>query len=79
MYLTHPEVEALLAAAPSVVARTLMLVQWRAGLRISEALDVDPREVALCGEHPTLALREGKGGRTRAVPLHPKLADAIGL
>ena len=79
MYLTQPEVEALLAAAPLVVARTLMLVPWRAGLRISEALDVDPWDVALCGEHPTLTLRERKGGRTRAVPLHPKLADAISL
>ena len=38
MYLTQPKVETLLAAAPSVVARTPILVQWRAGLRISKAL-----------------------------------------
>ena len=35
-----------------------MLVHWRAGLRISEALDVEARDVALRGEHHTVTVRE---------------------
>ena len=37
-YLEAHEVQALIAAAPHPRAKLLMLTQWRAGLRVSEAL-----------------------------------------
>ncbi len=38
-YLETDEVNAIIRAAPSPKAKLLMLEQWRAGLRVSEALD----------------------------------------
>ena len=35
------EVNAIIRAAPSPKAKLLMLEQWRAGLRVSEALDLE--------------------------------------
>lgn len=46
-------------------ARGLIVVLWRAGLRISEALDL--REVDLEPGRGALLVREGKGGRRREV------------
>ena len=43
-YLEKPEVDALMAAAPHPRARLLILLQWRAGLRVSEALAVEGRD-----------------------------------
>lgn len=37
-YLESTEIQALIAAAPNPQARLLILIQWRAGLRVSEAL-----------------------------------------
>jgi site-specific recombinase XerD len=46
-------------------ARGLIIVLWRAGLRIAEALDL--REVDLEPDRGALLVREGKGGRRREV------------
>jgi site-specific recombinase XerD len=46
-------------------ARGLIIVLWRAGLRIAEALDL--REVDLEPARGALLVREGKGGRRREV------------
>ena len=73
--MTQPEVEALLAGAPSVLPRILMLVQWRAGLRVSGPLVLETRDVALRGERPTLTIREGKGERAKAASFHLFLED----
>lgn len=54
-----------------------MLIQWRAGLRISEALDLEPRDLELDDANPTLRVRRGKGNRSRLVPVHPELAAAL--
>lgn len=45
--------------------RGLIVVLWRAGLRIAEALDL--REVDLEPDRGALLVREGKGGRRREV------------
>ena len=37
-YIEAHEVNALLRAAPNPRARLLMMIEWRAGLRVSEAL-----------------------------------------
>ena len=60
-YLDKPEVDALMAAAPNPRARLLMLLQWRAGLRVSEAIVVERRDLTLGVDRPTLRVRQGKG------------------
>jgi len=47
--------------------RTLLVLLWRCGLRLSEALTLEPRDVDL--RRGTLHVRSGKGGRSRYVGL----------
>ena len=75
-YLEKAEVEALIRAGETPQARLLMLTQWRAGLRVSEALALEAADIALDGDRPTLRVRRGKGSKPRLVPLHPELAAA---
>ena len=76
-YLEADEVNAIIRAAPSPKAKLLMLEQWRAGLRVSEALDLEVRDLSLDTATPTLRVRSGKGGKTRLVPVHPELHGAL--
>ena len=76
-YLEPDEVNAIIRAAPSPKAKLLMLQQWRAGLRVSEALDLEVRDLSLDTATPTLRVRSGKGGKTRLVPVHPELHGAL--
>ena len=76
-YLEQHEVEALLHLAPNASARLLMLIQWRAGLRISEAINLERRDVQIDTDRPTLRVRHGKGNRARLVPVHPELRKAL--
>ena len=76
-YLEAEEVNAIIGAAPSPKAKLLMLQQWRAGLRVSEALDLEVRDLSLDTASPTLRVRSGKGGKTRLVPVHPELHGAL--
>ena len=76
-YLEADEVNAIIRAAPSPKAKLLMLQQWRAGLRVSEALDLEVRDLSLDTASPTLRVRSGKGGKSRLVPVHPELHGAL--
>ena len=76
-YLEAQQVEALIRAAPNPRARLLFLIEWRAGLRISEALALEARDLSLEGELPSLHIREGKGSKPRIVPVHPELRAAL--
>ena len=76
-YLEAPEVNAVIAAAPNPQARLLMLEQWRAGLRVSEALALETRDLHLETARPTLRVRQGKGRKARVVPVHPELQAAL--
>ena len=76
-YLEAHQVQAVLAAAPNPRARLLMLLQWRAGLRVSEALALEPADLSLDSDQPTIRVRQGKGGRSRIVPVHPELLNAL--
>jgi site-specific recombinase XerD len=77
--LTVPEVELLLGAcgrAPTGVRhRALLTLLWRTGLRISEALALEPRDVDLEGAQ--LRVRHGKGDRCRVVGLDPRARRAL--
>ena len=55
-YLEADEVNAIIRAAPSPKAK-LLLQQWRAGLRVSEAFDLEVRDLSLDTPTPTLRMR----------------------
>ena len=76
-YLEAHEVQAILATAPDARARLLMLLQWRAGLRVSEALALEAADLSLDTGQPTIRVRSGKGRRSRIVPVHPELQNAL--
>ena len=77
-YLTQSEVETLLRLAPNPQARIIMAIQWRAGLRISEALALEVADIVTEDlDHPLLRVRLGKGRKPRLVPLHPELRAAL--
>ena len=76
-YLSHEEVQAMLQAADGPQARLLMLVMFRAGLRVSEALGVTRADIRIMDGQPVLYVRQGKGNKPRMVPLHPDLIAAF--
>ncbi len=59
------------------MAKLLMLEHWRAGLRVSEALALEKRDLFLDSDRPTLRVRRGKGSKSRVVPMHPELQIAL--
>ncbi len=76
-YLEGAEVESLMMCAPSALARLCMMIQWRAGLRVSEAIALTPADIHLNANPPELKVRQGKGSKDRLVPLHPDLAGVL--
>ena len=68
---------AIIRAALSPKAKLLMLQQWRAGLRVSEALDLEVRDLSLDTASPALRVRSGEGGKSWLVPVHPGLHEAL--
>ena len=72
------EVDAIIRAAPNSRAALLFLVQWRAGLRVSEALALEARDLALDSDLPTIHVRRGKGAKPRIVPVHSGQVDTGG-
>jgi integrase/recombinase XerD len=76
-YLYPEEVMALMVQAAHAQARLLMLCQWRAGLRVSEALALEAADISLRVDDPTIRVRKGKGNKPRVVPLHAELAAAF--
>ena len=62
-YLEADEVNAIIRAAPSPKAKLLMLQQWRAGLRVSEALDLEVRDLSLDTASPTLVCVQARAAR----------------
>ena len=76
-YIDAHEVNALLRAAPNPRARLLMMIEWRAGLRVSEALALEVGDLSLDVEPPTIRVRQGKGRKAHIVPVHPELHSAL--
>jgi len=65
------EVTRLLACVPSLKHRTVLLTQYAAGLRLSEATHL--RVTDIDSPRMQLNIREGKGSKQRLVPLSPRL------
>lgn len=55
--------------------RTLMVVLWRSGLRVSEALALTPNDIDL--EYMSIRVLHGKGDKARTVGLDAGARDAI--
>ncbi len=60
-YIEADEVNALIRAAPNARARILFLVRWRTGLRMSEALALEVRDLSLDSGLPTTHREIGQG------------------
>lgn len=78
--LTTAEVDQLVAAASSrsatgLRARALILVMHRAGLRISEALALRPKDIDR--DRCTIRVLYGKGNQARTVALDPGACAAV--
>ena len=78
-YLEAHEIQAIIRAADDPRARLLMMEQWRAGLRVSEALALEVADLSLDAELPTIRVRQGKGRKSRIVPVHPELGAALSV
>ncbi len=76
-YLEPDEINALIDAAPNSAARLCMMIQWRAGLRIGEAIVLTPSDVHLKADPPELKVRQGKNSKDRIAPVHPALARSL--
>lgn len=77
-YLDFETVAAVIKSAVNPRVRLAMMLQWRAGLRVSEVVGLTPADVSLAAEpQPELKVRQGKGGKDRLVPLHPELGQVL--
>ena len=56
-------------------ARTAALIMWRTGLRVSEVLELEWRDLHYSGDPATLLVRKSKSRRARTVRLHPDLVQ----
>jgi integrase len=85
-WLTPEEFQRMLAAAgqprrrhAGIVERDqlVLLALVTTGLRRSELIALDWRDLALDGPRPSILVRRGKGGKPRRQPLAPQLADEL--
>ena len=77
-YWTAEQVHRLLdalAAHNRHQARTAALIMWRTGLRVSEVLELEWRDLDYSGDPATLLVRKSKSRRARTVRLHPDLVQ----
>ena len=77
-YWTADQVKRLLDALASHnrhQARTAALIMWRTGLRVSEVLELEWRDLDYSGDPATLLVRKSKSQRARTVRLHRELVQ----
>ena len=64
-----------LAAPNRHQARTAALIMWRSGLRVSEVLELEWRDLDYSGDPATLLVRRSKTRRARTVRMHGDLVQ----
>jgi site-specific recombinase XerD len=69
------EVSRLIACVPTLKHRTVLLTLYAAGLRLSEATQL--QVVDIDSSRMQLNIRRGKGSKQRLVPLSPRLLTAL--
>ena len=70
---TREQVAALIDNAPDARMRAFVAVLAYTGVRIGEALAIEWKDVG----DDSIAIRRGKGGKSRAVPITPALAEIL--
>lgn len=73
--LTVEEVHALFAATPNLKHRTILMTMYAAGLRVSEACNLQVEDID--SGRMVIRVRQGKGRRDRYVMLSARLLDAL--
>ena len=78
-YLEPKEIDILIeyAADSSRMAANFMLTLWRAGLRVSEAINLQARDLRFKTDRPQIHIRKAKGHKERFVPAHPELQRTL--
>jgi integrase len=78
-YLSFTQVEGFMLCAPHAECELIMMLQWRAGLRISEALGVEVSDLFFDEDPPVLKVRweTAKRSKERLVPIHGELAAKL--
>lgn len=71
----HSELEAILTAPPQPRDRAFLMTVYAAGLRLSEAIQLQTRDI----DRPRMQLRirHGKGAKERVLPLSPRLLQQL--
>jgi site-specific recombinase XerD len=73
--LSPDEVQRLIASAPNLFHRTMLMTLYGGGLRRSELLQLKVTDID--SQRMVLRIERGKGGDDREVPLSPKLPTAL--
>ena len=73
--LSREEVQQLLSSVRSLIHRTILVTAYGAGLRISEALRLQVRDID--SKRMAIHIRGAKGGKDRLVLLSPQLLTAL--
>jgi len=73
--LSHAEVQQFLESVPSLKHRTILSVCYAAGLRISEAVRLQPAHID--SRRMVLRVEQGKGQKDRYVMLSPRLLELL--
>lgn len=69
------EVTRLIACVPVLKHRTILLTQYAAGLRLSEATHLQASDID--SNRMQINIRQGKGSKQRLVPLSPRLLSEL--
>ena len=75
VYLTSDEVRCLIKAIEHRLIKLVVLTLFFTGARINECLNLELQDIDF--EHQTLTIRNGKGNKTRKIPLHHELGFAL--
>jgi len=75
--LSRDEVSRLLAAAPNPRARTLLMLTYAAGLRVTEVCSLQLADIESAPDRMCIKVRGGKGGKDRYTLLSPVLLQTL--
>jgi site-specific recombinase XerD len=75
--LARDEVKRLFEAASGLRARTLLMVTYAAGLRVSEVCALQLTDIESAPDRMCLKVRQGKGGKDRYTMLSPQLLESL--
>ena len=77
LVLSRIEVQALLHAITEPRFRTVVSLMYHCGLRVGEAVAIQPRDIRGRENPPRLHIRNGKGGKDRFVPIAPAMVEEL--